>query len=311
MKKLYALFAGIAFGTAAFAQCTINTSVFNGPNDYSIYPDTINNLPIASVGVGYNTDLQFHIKPDTSTVIAMQTFSVQIRSVHIDSVVGLPAGFTYLPNPSSGTFSTQYDTPPGTGYGCVAVTGTATPGQEAGGPNSDGYYPITVYYTGTVYINALSTQLQQPGQTITGYKLHVVDPNGVPAVEANKFAIGQNTPNPANQSTDFTIGAPGAGQVQLTVYSMLGVRLGPAILPGNAAALLKQGTVMCATVPGSYLLRLLRRTGSTGTVPAAEAVAAALQTAVLNASEWLTNSGMSSLDPHIDRNLRDPGEDDG
>lgn len=98
---------------------------------------------------------------------------------------------------------------------------------------------------------------------------------------------------------------------RFTVYSMLGVRLGPAILPGNSAALLKQGTVMDATVPGSYLLRLLRRTGSTGTVPAAEAVAAALQTAVLNASEWLTNSGMSSLDPHIDRNLRDPGEDGG
>lgn len=225
MKKLYALLAGITLGTAAFAQCTINTSVFNGPNDYSIYPDTINNLPTANVGVGYNTDLQFHIKPDTSTVIAMQTFAVEIRAVHIDSVVGLPAGFTYLPNPSNGTFSTPHDTPPGTGYGCVAVTGTATPGQETGGPNNDGYYPITVYYTGTVYITALSTQLQQPGQTITGYKVHVVNANGVPTVESASFAVGQNAPNPADQSTDFTIGAPGAGQVQLTVYSVLGAEI--------------------------------------------------------------------------------------
>jgi hypothetical protein len=96
---------------------------------------------------------------------------------------------------------------------------------------------------------------------------------------------------------------------RFAVYSMLAVRLGPAILPANAAALLKQGIVTSVPVPGSYLLRLLRRTGSTGTVPAAEAVAAALQSAILNASEWMTNSGMSSLDPHINRDLRDPSED--
>lgn len=96
---------------------------------------------------------------------------------------------------------------------------------------------------------------------------------------------------------------------RFAVYSMLAARLGPAILPANAAALLKQGIVTSVPVPGSYLLRLLRRTGSTGTVPAAEAVAAALQSAVLQASEWMTNSGMSSLEPHINPGLRDPSED--
>ena len=96
---------------------------------------------------------------------------------------------------------------------------------------------------------------------------------------------------------------------RFAVYSMLAVRLGPAVLPANAAALLTHGTVTDIPVPGAYLLRLLRRTGATGTVPAAEAAAAALQSAMLAASERMTRTGMSKLDPHISTKLRDPSEE--
>lgn len=217
MKKIFTLIAGLAIGTAAFAQCTPNPSLFGAANNtnYSIIPDTITNLPIAYVSVGYNTDMQFHIQPDTVT--ALGTFP--ITQVQIDSVVGIPAGFTYIPNPSSGLFTTPTHTPPGTGYGCVAVTGTATAGQENGGPNNDGVYPIIVYYTGTVEIFSVPT----PTPTNkTGYKLVIMPFNSVATVETLKFGVAQNNPNPADNHTEFSVNSPNAGSVQVTLYNVLG-----------------------------------------------------------------------------------------
>lgn len=218
MKKIYALFAaGILAGTAAFAQCTPNPSLFGAANNtnYTIIPDTITNLPIAYVTVGYNTDLQFHIQPDTVT--GLGTFP--ITQVQIDSVVGMPAGFSYIPNPSSGTFTTPTNSPPGTGYGCVAVTGTATAGQELGGPNNDGIYPIIVYYTGTVVIFNVPTAMPA---VKTGYKLVIQPFNNVATVENIKFGVAQNNPNPADNNTEFRLTAPNSGQVQVTLYNVLG-----------------------------------------------------------------------------------------
>lgn len=218
MKKIYFLAAALLAGTFVSAQCTINTSVFSGPNDYSIYPDTITNLPLAYVAQSYTTDLQFHIKPDT-TVSSPVPGTYDITQIHIDSVVGLPANFSYLPNPSSGTFTTTSATPPGTGYGCVAVTGLATAGQENGGPNSDGVYPITVYFTATVVIFNVPTQ--QPS-TIQGYKLHIMPASSVPQLESTVFSVNFSTPNPADVKTDFRFVSPSSGSMQFTMYNVLG-----------------------------------------------------------------------------------------
>src|SRR5665213_2153961 len=150
MKKIYSLIATICIAQLAFSQCTINQAAFGPPNNtnYSIIPDTVANLPIAYVGVGYTADLQFHIKPDTT--ITQGTFP--ITQVQIDSITGIPANFQYIPNPTSGTFTTTTHTPPGTGYGCVALTGLAASGQELGGPSSNGIYPLTVYFTASVFV---------------------------------------------------------------------------------------------------------------------------------------------------------------
>lgn len=217
MKKIYALFAGLTISLAAAAQCTPNPSLFGAANNtnYSIIPDTITNLPLAYVGVGYNTDLQFHIQPDTVT----QLGTFPIVQVQIDSVTGIPAGFSYIPNPANGTFTTPTNNPPGTGYGCVAVTGTATAGQELGGPNNDGIYPITVYYTATVIVFSVPTPFPT---TKTGYKLVILPANGVPAVESLKFGVSQNNPNPSDLNTEFRVNSPNSGNVQVTVYDILG-----------------------------------------------------------------------------------------
>jgi hypothetical protein len=166
----------------------------------------------------YVTDLQFHIKPDT-TVTSPIPATFPITQVQIDSVVGLPANFTYLPNPSNGTFYTTTATPPGTGYGCVAVTGSPAAGQEVGGPNSDGIYPIIVYFTGTVEVFSVPTA--QPG-TIEGYRVHIMPASSVPTVENTVFAVNFNAPNPADVKTDFRYTSPNAGSMQFTMYNVLG-----------------------------------------------------------------------------------------
>lgn len=220
MKKIYVLFASLVIGTAAFAQCTVNPSLFGPSNNtnYSIIPDTIVNLPLAYVGQGYTTDLQFHIKPDT-TVTSPIPATFPITQVHIDSVSGLPAGFAYLPNPSSGTFTTTTATPPGTGYGCVAVTGNPTAGQELGGPNSDGVYPIIVYVTATVVVFSVPTPTTS---TFEGYKVHIMPANSVPTVENTVFSVNFSAPNPADTKADFKYTSPNAGNMQFTMYNVLG-----------------------------------------------------------------------------------------
>jgi hypothetical protein len=208
MKKFYSLLAVLAIGTAASAQCTINQSVFTSATDYSIHPDTVTNIPAAWIGTGYTTDLQFHVQPDTVT--SFGTF--QITQITIDSITGVPANFSYLPNPSSGIF-------PGGSYGCVGVTGLAQAGQENGGPNNDGVYPIVVYYTATVDVFSALTPFPA---SKSGYKLHIYNPNSVQAIETPNFAVAQNNPNPSNLSTAFNISAPNSGMVQVKVYNLLG-----------------------------------------------------------------------------------------
>ncbi|HEU4718011.1 MAG TPA: T9SS type A sorting domain-containing protein [Bacteroidia bacterium] len=211
MKKIYLAASLVMVSLAGFAQCSINQGVFNGPTDYSIHPDTVTNIPVAYVGVGYTTDLQFHVQPDTVTQLG--TFN--ITHITIDSVSGIPANFSYMPNPSNGVF-------PGGSYGCIGVTGNAVSGQETGGPNSDGVYPIIVYYTATVDVFSVPTDFPA---TKTGYKLRIVDPNAVPSVNPLKFSVGQNSPNPADNHTEFQIVSPNGGQVQLTIFDILGSKV--------------------------------------------------------------------------------------
>jgi hypothetical protein len=218
MKKIYTVITGVLFVLAAHSQCTPNPALFGAANNtnYSIIPDTTTNLPIAYVGTGYNTDLQFHIQPDTVT--GLGTFP--ITQVHIDSVTGIPAGFTYLPNPSSGTFTTPTNSPPGTGYGCVAVTGLATAGQENGGPASNGIYPLVVYYTGTVVVFSVPTPT--PSQK-SGYRLHIMPANGINnSLSAGVFSVTPSLPNPADAHAEFILNSPNGNDFQFTMYNVLG-----------------------------------------------------------------------------------------
>jgi hypothetical protein len=211
MKKLYFVSVLAIASLTAGAQCTINQSVFSGPNDYGIYPDTVVNLPAAIVGVGYTTDLQFHVIPDT-TVSSPVPGTYTINHVKIDSIVGMPANFTYSTNPASGIF-------PGGSYGCAAVSGLATAGQELGGPNADGIYPIIIHLTAEVNFFNVPTPMSF---TQTGYRVAIQSANNVASITGINFSVANNAPNPADKQTDFTFTNPNNGNVQFTLYNILG-----------------------------------------------------------------------------------------
>ncbi len=208
MKKLYILAVLAISSVGVSAQCVINQSVFSGPTDYRILPDTVTGIPIAYVATAYSTDLQFHVAPDTTT----QLGTFPIVEIQIDSIVGIPAGFSYSTNPVNGTF-------PGGSYGCANFTGLATPGQEVGGPNSDGVYPIIIYFTALVDVFSVPTEFPA---TKTGYKLVIQSGNNVPTTAAINFSVAQNVPNPSDKSTDLLFTNPNNGKVQFTLYNILG-----------------------------------------------------------------------------------------
>ncbi len=208
MKKLYTLLAFSILSIGAYAQCTINSSVFASSTDYGFVPDTIQNLPPATVGVPYVTDIQFHVAPDTTTALGTFPFI----DVTIDSIVGIPANFTYNMNPSNGVF-------PGGSYGCAGLTGTAVSGQENGGPQGNGVYPIIIYATANVNVFSVPTAFPT---TFTGFKVVIQAANNVPAMANVNFAVSQNAPNPADKNTEFVINNPNTGNVQFTLYNILG-----------------------------------------------------------------------------------------
>ncbi|MDH6707550.1 DNA-binding transcriptional LysR family regulator [Kitasatospora sp. MAA19] len=165
-------------------------------------------------------------------------------------------------------------------------------------------------------------------------------PNGVEASvmveDAYRLVVPHDWPAPtdaAHLSARPWIGAPAGSPRQLAfqrlaaqhgiapsvehtaryrfaVYSMLAARLGAAILPAHAAALIGPGagTVTTLPVPGTYLVRLLRRTGPWGAPPAVLAAAEALQSALLMASERLAAQGLTEGEPRVNGHLVDPSE---
>lgn len=178
IKKLQ-IIALLIFATKLVsAQCVAPTCTPSGTNPYCAEPDTITNLPIADVAFAYATDIKINV--------AATSQGATIINVTIDSITGMPAGFTYTTNPASGII-------PGGSNGCINFVGNATAGQETGGPNSDGVYPLTISYTGNATF--FGSPVTLPG-TLTGYKIIVTNTVGINLVANDGLVLA---PNPASE----------------------------------------------------------------------------------------------------------------
>ena len=182
-----------------FTQCTAPNCTPSATTGYCAEPDTIQNLPISSVGVAYDTDIKFKV--------ANSVQGATIINLTIDNLSGLPTGFNFTTSPSTGII-------PGGSFGCINISGTATSGQEFGGVNSDGVYPLLINATANVTFfgnpNAIPVALP-------GYKLIISDPTLAFILKQNEIRI---SPNPARDIINIVAGATTSKQIK--IYNALG-----------------------------------------------------------------------------------------
>ena len=211
MKKLLlSFFSVLLLCGFASAQCVIDgTKTTPG-----YYPDSATGLKSAVVTVPYVQVVQVRVLKDTTSP-AFPGQRIPINYVQMDSVTGLPSGFTYTTNPASGKF-------PGNSNGCIQLTGTATAGMEAGGPKNNGVYPLIVYYHANAQV-PVAGPTNIPGSN-KKYHLTVLPASAGIATYSGlqEFNVYQNIPNPTSGLTDIQFWVANAGNVQVQLYNVLG-----------------------------------------------------------------------------------------
>ena len=213
-----------------FAQCTPNSLYQDSV--YNIWPDTIQNLPHATQGVNYYT--QIDLKTPTTLIEAaggdssLTTIDTLGNSYYIGtwpvdsmsmvSTIGLPNGFSLDCN----TPNCVYE---GDVVGCANVYGTTN--------DPAGVYPITilvnVYTHGSITVFgipiAIETDLYSAlgdYEYIEGYKIVVNSATGLETFHQDDFALFQNTPNPFAEYTNIQFNAPKSDNVAFEVVDMFG-----------------------------------------------------------------------------------------
>ncbi len=207
MKKLLLFIAAIAFTSlSGFAQSCTPTLPPDGIHSH-IVPDTIVNLPHATVGQPYTTDIQIRVGTDTMVTTPISC-NMHIVNYTLTSITGMPTGFSYTSNPSNGVF-------PGGSSACIHATGDApTAGME-------GTYPLLVNVTANVTCNSFPLSQQS---SFTGYKI-VIDPAGTVGISTNaaeKFELGNNIPNPASDETRISFTSTSNEKMELNIYNSIG-----------------------------------------------------------------------------------------
>ncbi|MGM0612585.1 MAG: T9SS type A sorting domain-containing protein [Bacteroidota bacterium] len=193
MKKILILFISIIIGINVNAQCT--------PGDYDepgLHPDTIQGMPPAVVSEPYEEVVTVVVPKDTTISFG----TVQIDSIGVTDIKGMPGGFDYTPNSSTGYW-------PGDSSGCVLVTGDPQPGDE-------GVYPVEVDVM--VYASGYSAPF-----TYTGYELEILDSTHVNIQEA-KSSVNEVVafPNPFKEDLTIEFEMNKNAPVEVELFNMVG-----------------------------------------------------------------------------------------
>lgn len=185
----------LALSLGVNAQCTPGANYAD--STYGVWPDTIQNFPIATQSVLYTTDLNFKVPSDAGDVDPNYA-GYTIDHFVVNSVTGLPPGMNYSCNISNCTYA-------GGANGCAQITGTCT---------TPGVYNITIDLTATVII---FTQPVDVDQTFTGYKIAVGTAGTITLLQKDiTFA-----PNPASNELSMS-GLYSAGIESVSIFNTNG-----------------------------------------------------------------------------------------
>lgn len=227
MKKIILIINVMFFSVVSFAQTnpcvvdiTLQDSLFN------LWPDTVENLPIAQVDTYYETNVQIKTPNEVGEVtgypylvdvgfpVLTDVSGFVIDSIQLVEVIGLPDGMSLY-------FSADNATYLGDQVGCVTLYGNTT-------AEMIGTHPITFVVNGWVTVPVLDVvvALDEVGdlEEITGYRF-VVSEDGTASISSpqnNVFALSQNVPNPFKSSTEIHFESLKPEQINFTVVDVFG-----------------------------------------------------------------------------------------
>ena len=214
----------------ANSQCIVNPTYQDSL--YDIWPDTIQNLPHATQGIPYYT--QIDLKTPTtlieaasgdSSVTSIDTLgtSFYVGDWPVDSMVlvetiGTPSGITLDCNTPNCSYV-------GDIVGCANVYGTTN--------DPAGIYPITivvnVYTHGSITVFGLQVPVETDlysatgaYETVSGYNIVVNSATAIETFHEDNFVLFQNSPNPLNENTQIKFNSPRSQDVIFKVYNLLG-----------------------------------------------------------------------------------------
>ena len=247
IKKLLSIAFFALTAQVASAQCIPNPAYVDSP--FGVWPDTTENLPCAfgDQASGYNAVIDIKTLTDTAVSVNVSGINLDviayIEAFRINSVDGLPAGFTYIPNQTvwtNGGASPNFTQV----QGCVSIISSQATIQSILAANPDGVdFPFVVVVDAKVantnntlanlLINNawLSDLSAVPGITaisVPGYKIRVRNnsadgclPLGVAEIIAPVSAKG-NFPNPFVKNTSIQFNSDASKTVNLSVSNMVG-----------------------------------------------------------------------------------------
>ena len=199
MKKILLLLAVAFTANLAFSQnCTPNPQF----TDPGIYPDSATGFVDGYVGQYYEQVITAIIPVDTVVDVLGTPTTVPITSIDIDTILNLPANFTYACEPSSCSF-------PGGSTACIKIFSTMNP--TVGDVGN---------YLLDIQISAVAGILSQSGN-IDYYDIDIIDPNGINEIK-NEISLAQNQPNPFNGNTIIKYNSILNTTVKFVVTDLLG-----------------------------------------------------------------------------------------
>ncbi len=216
MKRIL-LFTLLAFSVQTFAQnspCV--PDAVNQDSLFGLWPDTVQNLPLANEGVYYESYVQLKTPAVASEVpdVPSQFSSLNIDSIGLVEAVGLPSGIQMSCNEPSCIY-------PGNSIGCINIFGTT---------NAVGVHDLEFKVDGWVtapIIGVVSMSVAVGDYVyLTGYKL-VVNGSGadVELIHSNTFEVLQNIPNPFTDNTSITYNLIQQRNVLFSVYDLMGAKV--------------------------------------------------------------------------------------
>jgi len=193
---------------------------------FNLWPDTIENLPIAQVDTYYETNVQIKTPAEVGEVTGYPylvnvglPFDTDVSLLEIDSiklveVLGLPEGMSLFYSEPNATFM-------GDAVGCVTLHGNTT-------AEMIGVHEIIFKINGWVSlplpIGVVALEDVGDLEEITGYKF-IVSEDGTASVVSSEntgFQLNQNIPNPFSSNTEISFHSNKNEKINFLIVDLLG-----------------------------------------------------------------------------------------